>query len=203
MIGWLLPVAHDPTWASAAEDHIRRLQRAMGDNGLTYDGWTWHHIGSTAVPQLLAKPIIDLQIGVSALPDWGDPVDLAIQGCGWQQERGSRPDSPGVERDEPLPGVDAPVKAYYKRLYSRAGGILHVRLLASPWTTATVRFRDLLRSDVAIREAYAEVKRVAAETYADAPDYDDYTRAKSVFFAPCPDAPFAARRLIDSGGWEW
>ena len=58
-------VAHDPRWSGRCTDLGRRLRGAPGDVALRID-----HIGSTAVPGLAAKPIIDVQISVAALEPW-------------------------------------------------------------------------------------------------------------------------------------
>lgn len=50
-------VDHDPAWAPAAADELGRIARALGDVAVRLD-----HVGSTAVPGLAAKPIVDLQV---------------------------------------------------------------------------------------------------------------------------------------------
>lgn len=51
-------VAHDPAWAGAGRDLVRDISTAL--RGLPVDV---AHIGSTAVPGLDAKPVIDVQVG--------------------------------------------------------------------------------------------------------------------------------------------
>ena len=46
---------HDPTWAAMAAGESERLRSALGTNLIAV-----HHIGSTAIPGLAAKPIVDL-----------------------------------------------------------------------------------------------------------------------------------------------
>jgi len=48
-------VAHSPLWAGMAEAETRRLKDALGELLLTV-----HHIGSTAIPGIKAKPVVDL-----------------------------------------------------------------------------------------------------------------------------------------------
>jgi GrpB-like predicted nucleotidyltransferase (UPF0157 family) len=55
-------VEHDPAWAVRAQDELGRLARALGPVAVRLD-----HVGSTAVPGLAAKPIIDLQLSVAAV----------------------------------------------------------------------------------------------------------------------------------------
>lgn len=57
-------VPYDPTWPQRFEQEKTRLSRALGENALRID-----HVGSTAVPGLDAKPVIDAQISVASLDD--------------------------------------------------------------------------------------------------------------------------------------
>jgi GrpB-like predicted nucleotidyltransferase (UPF0157 family) len=55
-------VEHDPRWAGCARAELSRLRLALGRVAMRLE-----HIGSTAVPGLAAKPIVDLQLSVAAL----------------------------------------------------------------------------------------------------------------------------------------
>lgn len=55
-------VEHDPAWPALAERELRRIAEAVGDVAVRLE-----HVGSTAVPGLAAKPIVDLQLSVTAL----------------------------------------------------------------------------------------------------------------------------------------
>jgi GrpB-like predicted nucleotidyltransferase (UPF0157 family) len=52
-------VAYDPGWPAQAQEEIPRLRAALGHRVREIE-----HIGSTAVPGLVGKPIIDLQAGI-------------------------------------------------------------------------------------------------------------------------------------------
>ena len=52
-------VPHDPKWQEAFEVESKRVTDALGENVITI-----HHIGSTAIPDIYAKPIIDLLVEV-------------------------------------------------------------------------------------------------------------------------------------------
>lgn len=55
-------VPHDPAWAERAASELRRIATALGPLAVRLE-----HVGSTAVPGLAAKPILDLQVSVAAL----------------------------------------------------------------------------------------------------------------------------------------
>ena len=59
-------VPHDPRWAARAEAEAARVQQAAGSVMLQV-----HHMGSTAIPGIAAKPILDLLGVASDSPRWG------------------------------------------------------------------------------------------------------------------------------------
>ncbi len=52
-------VAHNPNWKNAFESESKQIAKALGDNIVII-----HHIGSTAIPHIYAKPIIDFLVEV-------------------------------------------------------------------------------------------------------------------------------------------
>ena len=176
-------VAHDPRWAPWAQRHLEAIRRALVLLVEDLDACTFDHIGSTAVPGLDAKAFVDLQARLPLIPPPAD-LDAALAPLGWAPALSSRPDSPGVTSDLPWPGDEEPAHVWAKRLFTTGGvqqGILHVRLLASPFGRRTVAFRDRLRAEPDLREEYAQLKHRLAAVHAGAGDYDDYTRDKSAF----------------------
>ncbi len=174
---------YDPGWPARAAALLDEVERALAPLGVTEH---LEHIGSTSVPGLVAKPFIDLQVRVSALPE---PAvrDRALATARFVPEPGARPDSPGVHRDDARGGEQVPDEVWRKRLFVRDMGgpgaaVLHVRLTASPFGRHTVWFRDWLRAHLQARERYAAFKQDAAAAHAGDVDYDDYTRAKTAFF---------------------
>lgn len=169
---------YDPTWPRIAERLLADLRAAGPEH------WILDHIGSTAVPGLAAKNIIDLQIRTLPLPGYSE-LDKAIGRLGYRRAAGSRPDSPAVHRDTPRGSeADAPDEVWEKRVYVRSGDpfvILHVRRSDSPWGRYTVWFRDWLRANPAERDEYGAEKIRLAEIHRMDADYDDYTRAKTTF----------------------
>jgi len=104
-----------------------------------------HHIGSTAVPGLVAKPVIDLLAVVDSL-DWLDNQRPALEGLGYEW-RGDY-------------GI-----AGRRYCVLRGDGVsiahLHCYALLSPHIARHLAFRDYLRADDAERDRYAREKRRA------------------------------------------
>ena len=70
-------VEYDPGWPAAFRDVGARLRSALGERATRID-----HIGSTAVPCLAAKDIIDVKVSVETVEDL-EPTGLALAGAGW------------------------------------------------------------------------------------------------------------------------
>lgn len=160
------------------------------------DRFGYEHIGSTAVPGLAAKPIIDLQVRMPSLPAL-DQLAQLLASTGFVPAQGARPDSPGVYQDIPRPGDPTDAALYEKRLFHdpERAAILHIRRADSPFAQFVVLFRDWLRSNPEQADRYQQTKRRLAEQHAGDRDYDDYTRSKSAFFDQTNDEMHAwARR---------
>ncbi len=122
------------------------------------------HIGSTAIPGLRAKPI----------------VDIAVPVCSFEQVKEAMP---VLERDGWLFWADDPNRAY--RLWflrpSPEARTHHLQIMQHdhPELRNVLQFRDALRQDAALRSAYAALKARLAERFRD--DRDAYTDAKTEF----------------------
>ena len=143
----------DPTWEAQAARLAARLEAAAPAGILAVD-----HIGSTAVPGLDAKDIIDLQLIVADLGT-ADRIGPLLAAAGF-------PLWPGVLADNPKPSHPDPAD-WAKRLHANADPgrpvNLHVRPAGSPGCRFALCFRDWLRDDAAARRDYlAEKRRVAA-----------------------------------------
>lgn len=115
------------------------------------------HIGSTSVPDLPAKPVVDLAVGVRA--DRIPATTQALIADGFDVEG---------ERDGHawLSWPDRTARAY----------VIHVfELHGRPWTRR-LRFRDILRTDAEARASYLAVKQRSA---ASSTGWDDYTQSKT------------------------
>ena len=144
----------DPAWAEQAQRLIGRLWLACGADARAID-----HIGSTAVPGLPAKDVINIQITVADLAI-ADGLRDRLSEAGFPRWDHLTGDSPKPTPGDPA-GTDAMLWA--KRLHGNAdpGRIAHVHVRAegSPGQRFALDFRDWLRGDSAARAEYLEVKR--------------------------------------------
>lgn len=147
----IVVVPPDSTWSAQGARLVAKLQDALGDRAVTVD-----HIGSTSVPGLIAKDVIDLQIGVRRLSDADD-----LRFVRDLRERGFlRVDA--VVRDHPHPASADPT-AWQKRFDGsmdpgRVANV-HIREIGSAGWVFALQFRDWLRSVPSARHAYAAEKR--------------------------------------------
>ncbi|BCW67035.1 dephospho-CoA kinase [Arthrobacter sp. NicSoilB4] len=142
----------NPDWPAQAGRLIARLRAAVGEDILALD-----HVGSTAVPGLPAKDVLDLQLGVADMAA-AERMAPMLADAGF-------PAWPGIFSDNPKPSHPDPAD-WPKRLHGNADPgravNLHVRAVASPGWRFALCFRDWLRDDAAARADYlAEKRRVA------------------------------------------
>jgi GrpB-like predicted nucleotidyltransferase (UPF0157 family) len=149
--GPVLLADYDPAWPALYEREAARIRAVLGDRALLLE-----HIGSTSVPGLAAKPIIDILLVVADPADEGayvTPLEqagytLRIREPDWYQHRLLR-------------GPDTRIN-------------LHVHPPDSPEIDRHLRFRDRLRADDADRALYEQTKReLAARTWAFTQQYAD------------------------------
>ncbi|BCJ35043.1 dephospho-CoA kinase [Actinocatenispora thailandica] len=141
--------APDPSWPAQYARIAGRIRHALGDRFLRLD-----HVGSTSVPGLPAKDILDLQLVVPDLAA-ADALAEPLAGIGLPRYGGDWWDDP--------PPAGAPESVLVKRFHGSAdpGRLvqLHVRTVASPAWRYALAFRDWLRAVPAMREDYAALKR--------------------------------------------
>jgi GrpB-like predicted nucleotidyltransferase (UPF0157 family)/predicted enzyme related to lactoylglutathione lyase len=134
--GPVLLVEADPTWPATAARLVADVRAALGDRALLVE-----HAGSTSVPGLAAKPLIDLVLAVADPADEGSYVEaltaagytLRIREPDWHEHRLLRLDEPRVN--------------------------LHVFALGSVEIDRMLVFRDHLRVDPDDRALYERTKR--------------------------------------------
>ena len=150
---------YDPSWPHAFANLAAKIRTAMGSLILSVE-----HIGSTAVPGLAAKPIIDLDVVLASVADLAEAIDR-LSAIGYSHEG-----------DLGVPGRHAfhsPPGEALHHLYVLAAGADELR--------RHLAFRDALRESELLRCHYSALKRCLAETFKG--DRSSYTRGKSVFIA--------------------
>jgi dephospho-CoA kinase len=169
-------VDYDPTWPAQAARLIARVRRAAGD--LRVD-----HIGSTAVPGLAGKDVIDLQVTVSTLDDAAAIVEpLNRAGFVHRPEIGldqAHGDDPG---DDHGGDPERWRKSYHKGADPGRPVNLHVRAEGGPGWRFALLFVDWLRADESVRDEYLAVKRDLAARFATDDTTANYADAKEPWF---------------------
>jgi GrpB-like predicted nucleotidyltransferase (UPF0157 family) len=168
-------VEYDATWPTLFAEQAASIRQALGPVALRID-----HIGSTSVPGLAAKPIIDVQISVARLEPT-DPFRLPLESLGYV----FRAENP--ER----------TKRYFREAPGMRRTHIHVRRVGSFSEQLALLFRDFVRAHPDEADAYARLKRDLAGTYRD--DREGYVNAKQ----PHIYAVVArADRWTQTTGWE-
>ena len=150
-------VPYDPGWPLLFRALGTALRQALGETALRI-----HHIGSTAVPGLDAKPIIDVQISVESF----EPLDafrLPLESLGFI----FRAENPEL------------TKRYFREAPGERRTHIHVRRAGSWSEQFALLFRDYMRSHAGDAEEYAALKVRLAKQYRD--DRLGYTTAKGDF----------------------
>lgn len=147
--GQVVLVEYDPAWPAMFEQEAAHIRDALGSKAIVLE-----HIGSTSVPGLIAKPCIDIVLGVADSADedaYRPQLDdagfvLRIRQPEWNEHR--------VFKSE------------------RINVNLHVWSADSPEITRHLEFRDWLRSHPDDRDAYAEAKRkLSTQGFRTMPEY--------------------------------
>lgn len=164
-------VDYDPMWPVRFENERLRIERALGSRAMQID-----HIGSTAVPGLAAKPIIDIDVSVT------DPDDEFAY-------------LPDLEKA----GYVLRVREPAHRMLRTPTRDVHIHICASEsvWEFRHLLFRDWLRTSVDDARLYESVKRDLAQR--EWGDMNDYADAKSEVVA---EIMMRAEIWADETGWE-
>jgi GrpB-like predicted nucleotidyltransferase (UPF0157 family) len=152
----------DPTWPEQADRLIGRLRFSVGGQLIRVD-----HIGSTSVPGLPAKQLIDIQVVVADLAAAARAAEAA--------RRAGFVHVPGQWFGADQHGVDHPQEVAADADPGRPVNI-NIRPVTAPVSRETLLFRDWLRSHAAERDAYAVMKRELAQRPGH--NVDDYGKDK-------------------------
>ncbi|MCU0768500.1 MAG: GrpB family protein [Burkholderiaceae bacterium] len=160
MTDQIVVAPYDPAWPTRFRIESQLIHLALADLNPCIE-----HIGSTSVPGLPAKPIIDMLVGVRSLGDFERHCDrLSVYGYEY---------IPEYERV-------LPDRRFFKRVVR---GVrthhVHVVQLDGTYWKRYLKFRDRLRADAWLAARYAELKRRLAARFRF--DRDAYTNGKTGF----------------------
>ncbi len=139
----LVLAEHDPAWADAFAAEAVRIGAALGPLALAVE-----HVGSTAVPGLLAKPVVDVALAVRSTADAAAAVG-PMEALGYEH-RG--------------PHGDDPARRYF--VLDRGGRRMfqvHLWIVPTAGWDGHLAFRDLLRARPDLVGVYAAEKRRVAD----------------------------------------
>lgn len=150
-------VAYDPRWPAAFQAEADRIRAALGEMALRID-----HNGSTSVPGLAAKPVIDVQVSVAEM----DPIDRyrqPLQSIGYTHM--PHPD-------------DAFCPFFYRPREWPHTHHVHVVRAGDAEERRALAFRDYLREHPDVARDYAQLKlnlagRFSAATFGSRQAYAD------------------------------
>lgn len=135
-------VEYDPAWPELFRLEALRIAAALAPLVLRLE-----HIGSTAVPGLVAKPVLDILAGYEAAADL--PAIIAGLTRAEYLHRG----------EQGIPG-----REFFRRGHPRAYHV-HLTAVGGGFWRDHLGFRDLLRSDAGVRDGYAALKRELASRF--------------------------------------
>jgi GrpB-like predicted nucleotidyltransferase (UPF0157 family) len=154
---------YNPAWSAMFEHERTSLHAALDPLVLSIE-----HIGSTAVPGLAAKPIIDLQASVRSLAEAQSRCVERLQGLGYAYL---------PQYEAWLPGE----RFFRKALAGSWTHHLHILQADDPRWRDRLLFRDYLRNHPEAAATYAKLKRDLAAAFDD--DISGYRNAKDAFVA--------------------
>ncbi len=171
----IIVTEYDPVWISMFKEEAERIKVILGENCVAV-----HHIGSTSVKGLAAKPIIDI---MPVVKDLGkvDRVKSEFEKIGYE-----------YMGEFGIPG----------RRYLRKGGEkrthqIHVFAQTDIYNIKRhLAFRDYLRTHSDVREAYAKLKRELAKKYPY--DIDGYCDGKDDFVKEIEEKAAEYSAALDS-----
>jgi len=173
-------VPYRSAWPDDARRIIKRIQMACGEKALRVD-----HIGSTAVPGMDAKDVIDIQITVASL-DVADDINVALASVGF-------PRMDQITTDVPHTSEPA---LWQKRIHGAADpgrpARVHIRVDGWPNQRFALLFVDWLTANPGVQQDYLAAKRRALTA-------SHYTDAKEPWFA---DAYERAWEWAETTGWR-
>ena len=135
-------VDYDPQWESAFVDEQDRIAKSLGTVAKSIE-----HYGSTAVPGMRAKPILDILVGVSPIENW-EKCKSPLESLGYDYAENA--------------GVPGHYIFGRGRDFTERSHLVHVvEFLGAEWRNC-LALRDALRGNPELRTEYTEAKEMAA-----------------------------------------
>lgn len=158
-------VPYDCTWPVLFEAEAAAIRAAMPSVALRIE-----HVGSTSVPDLAAKPVIDIQVSVVTLEHLDEYV-VSLARLGYAHV--------------PLGAFDALYPFFQRPVESPATHHLHLCVLGGEQERRHLAFRNYLRSHPAVASEYVELKRslAAAHDGATLESRERYSLSKTPFIS--------------------
>ncbi len=166
---------YDPNWPKLFEKEKKLILGAVGNIVVGIE-----HIGSTAVPNLRAKPIIDILVAVNHLSDANNCIE-PLQMIGYEYHPGHEAQIP----ERRFFGKGGPLKEQHYHL--------HMVELTSDFWKRHLLFRDYLRAHPEVAQEYQKLKKQLALEYGR--NREGYTEAKAPFIES-----IVARARIENEG---
>lgn len=145
---------YDPQWALLFDEAKLPLSVALGEHAKDIQ-----HVGSTSIPGLAAKPVIDIAVSLDRYP-LPDDVIAAVEALGYEHMG-----EYGIKGRHCFRRPAPPIK-YHLHMYALDNGAYQDHVL----------FRDYLRAHPEAMREYEALKRQLAEQYEDVNDYADNKR---------------------------
>lgn len=158
--------AYSPLWPAVFDIEKERLTRIFGAGAVVIE-----HIGSTAVPGLGGKPVIDVMLGAPALAIVEEKIAALV-----------------AEDYRYVPEFERamPQRRYFVKTHGHPGRFnLHAVVYGTPFWRDHLAFRDRLRADPELAERYWKLKRQLAARFPN--DREAYAVAKGTFIRAALD----------------
>ena len=167
-------VPYDSAWPVQFEAEAAKLRAALGDRALRIE-----HVGSTSVPGLAAKPVIDIQVSVATLEP-PDRHSAQLAGLGYHHI--------------PLGPFDLVYPFFQKPAQWPSTHHVHLCVFGDEQERRHLAFRDYLRGHPAVAAEYAELKRTLAVDHdgASLASRERYSSLKTGFINSVLERAFSA-----------
>ena len=151
-------VPHNPSWHQEFARESKLVATVLGNNFITI-----HHIGSTSIPNIYAKPIIDMLVEVSNIEEV-DKYHIEMVGLGY----------------EAMGEFGIPGRRYFrKEINNIRTHHLHTFQVNSPDVARHLYFRDYMKAHPEDAKKYSDLKRELARQFPH--DIESYMDGKDGF----------------------